>query len=48
MQKLINAADNNRAEWERKKTNEIHQEEQKKANEEAHKKLREENEALKK
>lgn len=48
MQKLINAADNNRADWEKKKTNEIHQVEQKKASEEAHKKLREENEVLKK
>jgi hypothetical protein len=48
MEQLVKAADNNRAEWERKKTEEIHAAASKRASEEAHKKLKEENEALKK
>jgi len=48
MEQLVKAADNNRADWEKKKTQEIHADEAKRASEVAHKKLREENEALKK
>lgn len=48
MEQLVKAADHNRAEWETKKTQEIHADEAKRASEVSHKKLREENEALKK